>query len=543
MPTAQRLLAPAAAGLAAVALAACTPVQPSSAADSAAGWTDTFGTEADPAHLRRGGTLVFGLSADPDKLDPATTTSLVAKHVFSSFCESLYSYNPDTTLSPQLATSAPRVSEDGRTYTIPLRQDAVFADGERLTADAVVKTLQRNLKMPTSQRRSELGPVTSIRSVDEHTVEVAFSRPYAPFTSVLADRPGMILSPKALDALGDGFGGAPVCVGPFRYVKRVAGTSITVEKDPLYYDADKVHLDKIEYRIVPDANVRAANLRTDAIHVTDMLSPQDMEALRKTSVQLLSAPSLGFQGVHVNLANQDGIGKPKRPLKTPLASQKLIREALSVGVDRETLAKAVFGGWYTAACGPIAAASPFATPRSQSCPAYDPARSRELLRQAGAQIPFPIELKVPNQQDPLRYAQALQANVEEAGFQVTVVPTEFSTMLADTAKGDYGAALLGWFGRPDPDGNLTMYMSSQGSTNYTGYANRQVDDLLRTATETTDITERARLYGDAVAVLNTDLPYVYLYRQRTLVGAGGVEGIRLDAIGVVRPAFAGLVKQ
>ena len=107
-----------------------------------------------------------------------------------------------------------------------------------------------------------MGPIDAIETPDERTVELRYKTPFAPITASLADRAGMIMSPTALKKLGDDFGNAPTCVGPFKFVDRVPQTSITVEKDPRYYDADEVHLDSITYRIMTDANIRAANLRS-----------------------------------------------------------------------------------------------------------------------------------------------------------------------------------------------------------------------------------------------------------------------------------------
>ncbi|PMD04471.1 ABC transporter substrate-binding protein, partial [Brevibacterium paucivorans] len=83
----------------------------------------------------------------------------------------------------------------------------------------------------------------------------------------------------ALEEKGDNFGDSPVCVGPFKFEKRVAQTLIKVVRDPNYYDADKIHLDSITYRIMTDANIRAANIRSGDVQVADTISPQDVDAL------------------------------------------------------------------------------------------------------------------------------------------------------------------------------------------------------------------------------------------------------------------------
>ena len=121
----------------------------------------------------------------------------------------------------------------------------------------------------------------------------------------------MMLSPQALAENGDKFGDHPVCVGPFKFKERVPQTSISVERDPLYYDAGSVHLDSIDYRIMTDANIRAANLRSGDVQVADTISPQDVDALvQEEGLGVLQIGSLGYQALTVNIGNVEGTGTP-----------------------------------------------------------------------------------------------------------------------------------------------------------------------------------------------------------------------------------------
>lgn len=208
--------------------------------------------------------------------------------------------------------------------------------------------------------------------------------PFAPITAALADRAGMIMSPTALQQEGDSFGDHPVCVGPFKFVKRIPQTSIVVARDPMYYDAQHVHLDTISYRIMSDANIRAANLRSGDVQVADTISPQDVDALVKDpKLHLLQSESLGFQGLTINIGNVDGVGKPTKQIDTPLAKDPRVRLAFSLSIDRQALANTVFNNWYEPACTPIAPQTPFATPATTACPPFDPQRARQLLADAG----------------------------------------------------------------------------------------------------------------------------------------------------------------
>lgn len=491
--------------------------------------------------VRPGGELVMALSAEPDRLDPTTSSSLYTRYVMETVCQKLYDLDEAGEIVPLLATELPTVSEDGLTVTIPVRTDAQFADGTPFDAEAVVTTLQRNLEKEDSSRRSELGPVEAVSAVDEATVQVTYTAPFAPLTAALADRAGMIMSPTALEQAGDDFGDAPVCVGPFKFVERVPQTSITVERDPLYYDADRVSLDSITYRIITDANIRAANLRSGDVQVADSISTQDVDALMgEEPITVLQTGSLGYQALTINVGNADGVGQPPGTVEGPFAEDTRVRRALAMSIDRETLVESVFNGWYDPACSPIAPTTPFATDASNACPEHDPEAAVALLEEAGVTTPVPMEMQISNNPDSLRLAQALQAQVAEGGFELEIVPVEYSTLLDVQSRGDFQTEQLGWSGRIDPHGNMATFLTTGAGSNYSGYSSPEVDDLLSRAAQPTDEAERAELYGQAVTLLQQDNPLIYLYRQRNITGLRGQEvaGISTYADGVVRLSYA-----
>lgn len=499
------------------------------------------GTPAPPGSVRAGGDLVMGLSNEPDKLDPSTSSSLYTRYVMSSICDKLYDTDASGGLVPQLATALPEITDGGRTVSFGVRSTGPtgtpvrFADGAPFDAAAVATSLNRHLTLKGSQRRTELGPLQSVEAVGTDRVVLRYSRPFAPITAALADRAGMIMSPAALASEGADFAQRPVCVGPFSFVSRVPQTSITVKRDPLYYDAATVRLDTITYRIMPDANVRAANLRSGDIDVADSISPQDVGALsRESDLRVLRTTSLGYQAVTINQ-------QPKRPEDdTPLSRDPRLRRAFSMAVDRARLADVVFNGWYAPACSPVAPGTAFAAAADVGCPPYDPAGARELLRQAGVPTPFRVDMQTSNTADSLRLAQALQASVADAGFDLRIVPVEYSTLLDVQDRGDFSMLQLGWSGRVDPDGNTSRFLSSKGSANYGSYANPDVDRLITEAASTIDVAERGRLYAQMVQQVQRDNPLIYLYRQRNLTAYGAdLRGVQTFADGVVRLSRAG----
>lgn len=526
----------------AVAATGCQPIQPLPEAVSR---TDVTSAPIGNQQVEEGGDLVMALSAEPDRLDPTTSSSLYTRYVMQTMCQKLYDIDSKGKIVPQLATTLPEVSADGLAVTIPVRTGATFADGTPFNADAARQTIERGLTLKGSARKSELGPVASVETLNDTTLRINYKKPFAPITAALADRAGMILSPKAVADAGASFGDHPVCVGPFKFAGRVPQTSIKVERDPLYYDAKNVHLDSVTYRIMTDSNIRAANLRSGAVQVADTVSPQDVDALSKEEgVGILQVGSLGYQGLTLNLGNTAGVGKPVGEINSPLAKETKVRMALSMSVDRAALVNTVFNNWYEPACSPIAPSSPFASDASRACPEFNPAKAKALLQEAGVQTPYPVELQVSNSPDTLRYAQALQAAVADAGFALTIRPVEYSTLLDVQSRGSFAALQLGWSGRVDPHGNMFNFLATGAGNNYSGYSNPQVDKLLAQASSETNQDARAKLYGQVVKQVQADNPVIYLYRVRSLTAySTKVAGIDTFADGVVHLSNAAFVKK
>jgi peptide/nickel transport system substrate-binding protein len=230
-------------------------------------------------------TLRIGLAEDPDVLDPTLARSFVGRIVFSALCDKLFDIDEKLDIVPQLAASY-QWSPDNKALTIKLRDGVVFHDGEKMDAAAVKFSLERHKTMPGSNRRGELAPLASVDVVDPLTVRLNLSAPFSPLLAQLADRAGMIVSPKAAQAEGDKFGAKPVCAGPFRFVERVAQDRIVLERFPNYWNKADVHFERIVYLPIPDSTVRLANLRSGQLDFIERLAPS--RASRSTSGKAIS---------------------------------------------------------------------------------------------------------------------------------------------------------------------------------------------------------------------------------------------------------------
>ncbi|WP_419998992.1 ABC transporter substrate-binding protein [Streptomyces boninensis] len=508
--------------------------------------TDIGGVRmSDDRPVRDGGTLTVALASDPDKLDPTVAQTLVGRTIFAAMCEKLYDVDRKGELTPQLATALPEISDGGRTVSFPVRRDAEFSDGTRLNAKAVVTSLLRHRDLAGSARATELAPLKSARATGPYEVELKLKQPYEPLTAVLADRAGMVMSPAALKKYGKNFGGNPSCVGPFRYKERVGGNRIVLTKDSHYYDARQVHLDEVVYKPIPDGNVRLANLRSGDLQIGDQMTPVEVRnSAEDDDLQLFNSPSLGYQGLGLNIGNVRGLGAKPGRIDTAIARDVRVREAFELSLDRAVLNEVVFQGMYEPACGPVSPQSAVAPgPDPADCPGRDVPKAKRLLAAAGVKAPVPVELKVSTTPESGRVGQVIQAMAKEAGFAVSLRPTEYATMLEETDAGNYQAYLSGWSGRLDPDGNIASFLKSRAAMNTYGIADPRMDDLVERGRTELDKDKRARIYDDLVKRARDQHALIYLYRQKNYVVAGkDVAGIDVYGDGLVRVKNAGYVR-
>ncbi len=443
--------------------------------------------------------LVVALNQDPDILDPSLARTYVGRIIFSQMCEKLYEIDENLRIFPQLAADLPTVSDAGKTVTIKLRPGVKFNDGTPMNAESVRYSLDRHLNLKGSNRRSELESLNSIDVVDPLTVRLKLKTPFSPLVAILADRAGMPISPAAANKLGEKFGTAPVCVGPWQFVERVPQDRIVLEKSPHYFDKSTAKFERLVFRIIADDNVRLANLRSGDIDMAHLVGPTDAANLRKEGrFEVSSVTGIGYSGLTINLHNKTG--KPPQPpgdLGTPLANDPRVREALDLSIDRVALNQVAWDGQYTPGCTPISPVSPFYD-KTRKCPARDLARAKKLMAEAGLSGGYSFEMTIVNDPQQRRVGEVLQGMVKEAGFNVTLRPSEFASALKDDDAGKLQAFLIGWSGRVDPDANIHQFHTCGSSLNTTNVCDEGVDALLNRAREVTDLTQRTSLYRQAV---------------------------------------------
>ena len=470
-------------------------------------------------------TLRIGLQADPATLDPAQSVSFVDRVVLAAVCDKLIELDARLAYMPQLATEW-AWSADGLALTLKLRAGVVFHDGEPLDAQAVKFNIERYKTAPYSRRVSELKPVKAAVVVDPMTVRLELSEPYAPLLAQLADRAGMMVSPKAARELGDAMTKRPVCAGPYKMVEWVAQDRIVFERFDRYWNAAAVTIDRVAYLPIPDDTVRLTNLRAGSFQLTERVAPSDLGIVRGDArLKLYESPSLGYRVLSINGTRGEGA-------KSPLGSSARLREAFELSLDREIINQVAFDGAFIPTSQPEAPGTTYYA-GAFPVPPRDLARARALVAEHGGRPTVNLLIGA----DPLdaRVAQVIQAMAGEAGFEVRITVMEAATLLNRITNGNYEVSLLIWSGRADPDANISIWVACDGFVNYGKYCEPKLDDILRRARQTTEMAERKRLYAEAAAIYLPARAYLFLYHLKWFWGASAkLTGIVPHPDGIIR---------
>lgn len=482
-----------------------------------------------------GGTVTVAVADDPGSIDPTLADTLESRVIFTSFCQKLYDANNSLQPVPQLAAALPKTSSDGLTVTIPLRKGVKFNDGTPFNAQAVKTSLERDLNLPGSGRAKEIAAIQSVSAPDANTVVIKLKHPFAPLVAQLSDRAGIVMSPTALQKEGTKFGNNPVCVGPFKFASRVEGSSLSFVKSKDYYDASKVKLDGITYKIITDPTTRAANLQSGDVQVAERLDPTDIPRLKADSslkIQGVSAP--GYQGITINVGNVNGDDKPAGRVSTALGQDPQLRKAFEMALDRNAINKAVWNGTMSVDCTPLPKDMAY-RPDNVNCTPYDPNGAKQIVAASGRPTPIPVTMMIPANSGVDRLAQVIQSMENKVGFKMTIKPVDFTSALAAGKAGKFDTFLIGWSGRLDPDGDLTDIVTTDGANDYSGLQDAQLDQLISQAASVSDLNARKAAYAKVLTRLGQLRPIVYLYHNTYFLGMSKkLTGVDYRADGIER---------
>jgi peptide/nickel transport system substrate-binding protein len=473
-------------------------------------------------------TLRIGLAEDPDVLDPTLARTYVGRIVFASLCDKLFDIDDKLNIVPQLALSS-ETSEDGKTVTIKLRQGVKFHDGEMMDAEAVKASLERHMTMQGSFRKPELGAVDRIEVADVSTVRLLLKNPFSPLIAQLADRAGMVMSPKAAKEAGDKFGLKPICAGPFKFVERVQQDRIVLEKFADYWNAGNVHIDRVVFRPIVESTVRLANLKSGSLDLIERALATDLKEIRADpKLKLATQIEIGYQGLTLNLANGEA-GK-----NGPFGKDPRVRQALEAAIDRKALSDVVFNGEVLPGNQWVSPKSPYFQQKFP-VPGRDVAKAKKLLADAGMTTPVVVDLMVPNNPESRQVAEVLQAMAAEAGFDLKIRVTEFATSLTEAEQGRFQAFFIGWSGRIDPDGNSYIFHKCGAPQNNGHYCNKDVDQWIDESRKVSKLEERKAIYEKIAETFLKEGSIIYLYHRLVIIAhSAKLEGYTQLPDGLVR---------
>jgi peptide/nickel transport system substrate-binding protein len=473
-------------------------------------------------------TLRIGLAEDPDVLDPTLARTYVGRIVFASLCDKLFDIDDKLNIVPQLALSH-ETTPDGKAVTIKLRSGVKFHDGETMDAAAVKASLERHMTMQGSFRKPELAAVDKVEAVDPTTVRLVLKTPFSPLIAQLADRAGMIMSPKAMQAEGDKFGLKPICAGPFKLVERVQQDRIVLEKFPGYWDATNVHIDRIIFRPIVESTVRLANLKSGSLDLIERALATDLKEIKADpNLKLATQIEIGYQGLTLNLANGEA------GTNGPFGKDARVRQALEAAIDRKALSDVVFNGEYLPGNQWVSPKSPYYQEKFP-VPGRDVAKAKKLLADAGVKTPVTVDFMVPNNPESRQTAEVIQAMAAEAGFDMKIRVTEFATSLKEAEQGRFQAYFIGWSGRVDPDGNSYIFLKCKAPQNNGHYCDKDVDQWLDDSRKTSRFEERKAIYGKIAEKYLKEGSIIYLYHRLVIIAhTAKLEGYTQLPDGLVR---------
>ena len=478
---------------------------------------------------RSGGSAAFGLAAETDGWNPATSRWSASGYIvgFSLF-DPLMAYDEDLVPQPYLArsmTSDPTFT----TWTIELRPDVRFHDGTPVDAAAVVANLEAQLGSGLTAQTMSF--VASVTAVDPTHVAVTMNRPWSGFPNMITSQVGAIAAPAMLAAGAEGTRN-PVGSGPFRFVDWTTGDHLSTVRNDDYWRPGYPHLDALEFRVLADVSARGTALTTDAVDLIETSDPTQItdftEQAEAGEVQIFTDQRTDGPKVFLTLNHATA------PFDDPIA-----RRAVAHAIDRQTISDVSFGGVFPPATGPFTETSPnFSAESDAAVPDFDVERARQLAAEYEQVhgVPLSFTLSLSGTTENAALGQALQQQFADAGITTTLDTTEQVTLLLKIFGGDYQAGTFALFSSPSIDTNYAFIASAPKPVGETSLNMARVSEAdnaeLIAAMEVARTTDDPAMQREQYAIVQREmaenLGFVFLVRLTTAVVYGtNVRGAKI----------------
>jgi peptide/nickel transport system substrate-binding protein len=446
--------------------------------------------------------VTFLIESNPTNLDPRYATDSYSQRIDSLLFNGLLERDAQMILHGDLAESWD--TPDPLTYVFHLHPNVHFHDGRPLTSADVRSTFAFIMDPGNkSPKRGAFRIVTAIDAPDPATVIFHLKEPYASFTINLLRATTGIVPANA----GPDFSRHPIGSGAFRFVSQSQDDEVIVERNPDYFRGAP-QIPRVRFRIVPDAIVRALELRKGSADIeVSSLTPDIIPVLAKQpSLAVTERPGTNFTYLGLNLED-------------PILKHREVRQALAYATDRDSLIRYLIHGQARVASG-ILPPKHWAYEPNVTQYALDTARAEQLLDAAG----FPrqsggtrlhLTLKTSTDEQFRVLGAALQEQWRRVGVDLELRPLEFATVLSDATKGNFQVNLLRWVGaNNDPDIFEFVFSSKRfppDGANRGHYRNAQIDELTDQIRTEMDQETRKALCSEAQKILADDLPYLPLW--------------------------------
>jgi len=460
-------------------------------------------------------TLVVAIEAPPLTFDPRGPTNAVTARLQQLLFNTLTQKNERFEIVPELAHSW-EVSEDFTVYTFRLRRGVRFHDGRELTARDVAYTFN-TLIAPTfdSPKRAALSKLERVDAIDAYTVVFRCREPYR---GLLVDLIAIGIIPENS---GETIAQQPIGTGPFRFVRYVENQEVELLAFPDYFQGAP-RIRRLRVKIVRDPTTLALELLggTVQLAVNAQLSPDfvaEQQAGHRLRVMISDGAALEYLGINTT---------------DPLLRDRRVRQALAYGINRQAIIANLLRGQARLAKS-VLPPTHWAYHEAVTTYAYDPARARRLLDEAGYRDPdgdgplprFRLTLKTSSAEHPRKIATALQEQLRAIGIELHIQSFEFQTFLNDINTGNFQLFFLRQVGanqftdifkaafgsRSIPHDPTIRESERTGFLNRARYRNPQLDALIARAEAARDRAEQRALYARIQELLAEDLPWIPLW--------------------------------
>lgn len=462
--------------------------------------------------------LEYGNNTEPATLDPQKSNLVDEASVIGDLMMGLTTDAPDGSPAPGMATHW-ETTPDGLTWTFHLRE-ARWSDGAPVTADDFVFGLRRTVDPKTASIYAWLlygienaqavnegkAPLEAlgVRALDPRTVQIRLVHP-TPYLPEIAKHQSFFPAPRhVVERYGDGWvqPGRYVSNGAFKLAAWRLGDRITAVKNPYFFDAANVCLDRINYYPTPDVVSAERRVARGELDLNTRFQSNRYRRLQKTM------PGVARTGLSLATGY---LAFNTRDVK---AFQDIrVRRALSMALDREFITAKLMGAGQQPAYSfvpPVTANYVQELPRLRWASLTFPERQAEakrLLAEAGytAERPLKVTITTPNNTDTLLLMEAVQADWRALGVDVSIAQNESGVAFAAYRNRDFEVGSMSWYGDfNDPVTFLGLLKSDTGAQNYGDYRNPAYDALLARADQEPDIRRRAQLLAQAEQLMLDD---------------------------------------